>query len=129
MMATLTKEQILKAEDLKTEIVEVEEWGGSVNVRTMTGTERDAFEQSIVEGKDKTNLANIRARLCAVTIVDENGNRLFNDEDVVELGKKSAAALDRVATVAQKLNGFRNKDIEELGKNLSKGQSGDSISA
>lgn len=128
-MATLTKEQILKAEDLKTEIVEVEEWGGSVNVRTMTGTERDAFEQSIVEGKDKTNLANIRARLCAVTIVDENGNRLFNDEDVVELGKKSAAALDRVATVAQKLNGFRNKDIEELGKNLSKGQSGDSISA
>jgi hypothetical protein len=95
----------------------------------MTGTERDAFEQSIVEGKDKTNLTNIRARLCAVTIVDDNGNRLFNDEDVVELGKKSAAALDRVTTVAQKLNGFRNKDIEDLGKNLSKGQSGDSISA
>jgi hypothetical protein len=125
----LTKEQILKAEDLKTETVEVPEWGGSVNVRTMTGTERDAFEQSIVEGKDKTNLANIRARLCAATIVDDKGNRIFSDEDAIELGKKSAAALYQIATVAQKLNGFRNKDIEDLGKNLSKGQSGDSISA
>jgi hypothetical protein len=129
MMGTLTKEQILKAEDLKTEIVEVMEWGGSVNVHTMTGTERDIFEQGMVEKKGKANLENIRARLCSMTIVDDNGNRLFNDDDVVELGKKSAAALDRVFSIARKLNGFGDKDIEELGKNLSKGQSGDSISA
>jgi hypothetical protein len=121
-MAMLTKEQILKADDLKIEVIDIPEWGGSVNVKTMTGTQRDAFEQSIVEKKGKTNLANIRARLCAVTIVDDNGNR------IVELGKKSAAALDRVFSVAQKLNGFGDKDIEELGKNLSKGQSESSTS-
>ena len=127
-MATLTKEQILQANDLKIETVDVPEWGGSVGVRTMTGTERDSFEQSIVEKKGKTNLSNIRARLCALTVVDDSGNRLFNDSDIAELGKKSAAALDRVFTVAQKMNGFGEKDIEELGKNLSKGQSEDSIS-
>jgi len=127
-MATLTKEQILQANDLKIETVDVPEWGGSVGVRTMTGTERDSFEQSIVEKKGKTNLSNIRARLCALTVVDDSGKRIFNDNEVAELGKKSAAALDRVFTVAQKMNGFGEKDIEELGKNLSKGQSEDSIS-
>ena len=127
-MGMLTKEQILQAEDLKTETVEVPEWGGSVCVRTMTGTERDAFEQSIVENKGKTNLANIRARWCAAVVIDESGNRLFDDKDIAELGKKSASALDRVFAVAQKLNGFGEKDIENLEKNSRSGQSEDSIS-
>jgi hypothetical protein len=128
-MATLTKEQILKASDLKSETIEVPEWGGSVNIRTLTGAERDAFEQTMVIKKGKTNLVNIRARLCAVTIVDDAGNLVFDDKDIEDLGKKSGAALDRVFAVAQRLNGFGDKDIEDLGKNLNKGQSGDSISA
>jgi len=46
---TLNKEQILRADDLKTEEVDVPEWGGSVRVRVLTGTERDAFESSIYD--------------------------------------------------------------------------------
>ena len=38
-MALLSKEQILKSDDLKSEIVAVPEWGGDVKVRVMTGTE------------------------------------------------------------------------------------------
>lgn len=127
-MAILTKEQILKANDLKTEKVSVPEWNGEVYVRTMTGTERDAFDQSLVESKDKTNLANIRARLCALTVVDEKGGRLFDDKDIVDLGKKSSAALDRVFAVAQKLNGIGANNIEELAKNSGAARSEDSIS-
>lgn len=113
----LNKEQILKVNDLKTEKVSVPEWGGEVCVRTMTGTDRDAFEQSIVTGPDKTNMENIRARLCALTIVDEKGERLFTDKDVAELGKKSALALDHIFTIAQRINGIGASDIEELAKN------------
>lgn len=115
----LGREQILSAQDLEKELVEVKEWGGAVYVRALTGIERDAFEASMVDqrGKSRTiNLKNLRARLCALTICDEEGNRLFSDADVEELGKKSAAALTRVFEVAQRLSGLSQEDVEELGK-------------
>ena len=127
-MGLLTKKQILQADDLKRELVSVPNWGGDVYVRTMTGTERDTFEQSIVEGKGKVNLTNFRAKLCALTIADETGKRLFDDKDIVELGKKSAKALDHIFGIAQKLNGIGTQDVEDLVKNSESDQSEDSTS-
>lgn len=116
----LTRDAILKANDLPKEKVEVPEWGGFVFVRSMNGLERDIFEQSIYDsnGKNKkANLNNIRARLCALTIVDDKGERLFSNDDIDELGKKNAKALDRVFTKARNLNGLNSNDIEELAGN------------
>jgi hypothetical protein len=116
-MELLTREQILKAEDTPYEVVEVPEWGGSVLVWTMSGAERDAFEEgSLVKRgrKSEVSLHNLRARLCTITIRDQAGKRLFTKEDIDSLGKKSAKALDRVFGVAQRLNGFTEEDIQEL---------------
>lgn len=116
----LTRDAILHAEDLPRELVEVPEWGGSVYVRALTGAERDAFEASVVEQRGKSakmNLRNIRAKLVALTVVGEDGKRLFSDADANLLGEKSAAALDRVFTVAQRLSGLRDEDVEDLAKN------------
>ncbi len=112
----LDRAAILAADDLPRELVEVPEWGGSVHVRTLTGTERDAFEQSVIVAGEK-NLGNIRARFAVLTICDENGDRIFGERDAVDLGKKSAAALDRVFAVAQTLNGFSSSDVEDLAGN------------
>jgi hypothetical protein len=60
---------------------------------------------------------------------DENGERLFQEEDTFPLGGKSAAALDRIFTVAQRLNGLRDEDVQELAKNSYAGQSDASPSA
>lgn len=120
MSKFLTRDAILKAQDLPTEVVEIPEWNGAVIVRGLTGAERDAFEQSIVEQRGKNtrmNLRNIRAKLVALTVVDEEGNRVFSDEDAEALGKKSAAALDRIFAVAQRLSGLRPEDVEELAGN------------
>lgn len=127
----LTREQILGAEDLETEVVDVPEWGGQVLVRGMTGTERDAFEASIVEMRGKqsrVDMRNIRAKLVAKSIVDEEGKLLFSDADVRALGQKSASALDRVFTAAQRVSGISDTDVEELAKNSESDQSGDFIS-
>lgn len=127
-MKLLTRDAILQAEDLPTEDIEVEEWGGAVRVRALTGAERDAFEQSIVEQRGKStrmNLRNIRAKLVALTVVDADGKRLFSDKDAELLGKKSAAALDRVFEVAQRLSGLSPEDMEELSGNSEEGQSED----
>jgi len=119
----LSKEQILKADDIKTQEIEVPEWGGSVCVKQMSGTERDAFEQELVSGTEKVNLVNIRARLCARCISDKDGKRLFTDAEAIQLGAKSAKALDRVFALAQKLNGISDGDVEELAKNSGDDQS------
>ena len=131
-MALLTRDEILQVQDLPTEQVHVPEWGGDVLVRALTGAERDRFEQSIVEQRGKNtrmNLQNIRAKLVALTVVDEQGNRIFKDEDVKWLGNKSAAALDRIFEVAQRLSGLRDEDVEELAKNSESDLSDDSTSA
>ena len=117
MTTILNKEAILACKDLKQEIVEVPEWGGSVIVRTMTGTERDAFEQSITKDGVQYNTDNIRARLVSLTLIDEDGNRLFTDKEVESVGGKAASALVRLYDVAQRLNGMSDADVDELAKN------------
>lgn len=127
----LTKEQILKADDLKFEEIDVPEWGGKVRIKTLKGSERDSFEDSITEskGRDTTvNMRNLRAKLCALTIVDGNGDRVFNERDIPLLGKKSAKVLDRIFSVAQELSGIGEKDIETLAKNSEAAQNEDSTS-
>lgn len=114
-MALLTKDQIIAVDDIPTEEVKVPEWGGSVLVRGLSGTERDRYEQSILHGGKKADLANATARLLSWTIVDENNSRLFiTDGEVKELGKKSAQAIQRVFDVATRLSGLTPSDVEEM---------------
>jgi len=107
----LSRDSILTATDLKKEEVAVPEWGGSVFVRTMSGSERDAFES--VQLKDPHK--DFRARMAVQTVCDENGELLFSPADVDAVGKKSAAALDRVFALACRINGFTKQDVDELG--------------
>lgn len=112
----LSRDAILKADDRKVETVEVPEWGGSVLVSVMSGTARDAFEASLVEG-GKANVTNARAKLLAACLVDEKGALLFGPDDIEALGRKSATALDRVVRVAQKLNRLTEADLGAAEKN------------
>lgn len=102
-------------------VPEIEE-GGEVIVQSMTGAERDKFEASLTidQGKKgvKADLKNVRARMVAATVVDERGRKLFTPNDVEELGKTSAAALDRIFAVSRELSGMSEKDVEELAENL-----------
>jgi hypothetical protein len=119
-VAFLTKEQILAAADLPEEVVDVPEWGGKVLIRGMTGAERDAFEESVMvtRGNNRElNLRNFRAKLVARSIVDPvTKERMFSDNEIAELGKKSARALQRVFEAALRLNGMTAESVEELTK-------------
>jgi hypothetical protein len=134
-MGLLSKGVIAQVKDLTIEEVEVPEWGGSVRVRTMTGADRDAFENSMVtadaKGNRKAEMSNMRAKLCAMTLVDDAGNPMFatSKEGIDFLSGKSAAALDRIFKVAQRLNGLGVDAIEDAGKNSLPEASGSSTSA
>lgn len=133
-MAILTRDEILGADDITTITVPVPEWGGEVLVRALTGAERDRYEESLIRwraGKGRNvaaipALANARAKLVSLSVVDENGDPIFTDRDVAALGDKSAAALERVFDVAGKLSGLQPGDLAELMESFGSGPSGDS---
>ncbi len=116
----LTAKQILEADDIKTERLAVPEWGGDVLVKALTGAERDAFEEEIIQIKGKKttmNRQNFRARFVAASLVDEDGKKLFTPDQIKALGQKSAAALQRVFDLAADLSGLSDEDEDELIKN------------
>jgi hypothetical protein len=119
-LVLLSRDAILAADDIQVEDVEVPEWGGIVRVRGLSGTERDAFEAASLQGRGKNvqvNLRNLRARLVQKAVVDERGELLFRPVDVEQLGRKSAAALQRLFEPAARLSGLTEDDMEELAKN------------
>jgi hypothetical protein len=114
----LDRDSILQSEDRSFEVVDVPEWGPGAQVRvsSLSGSERDTFEASITTRRGtevSVNLVNARAKLVVLTIVDDEGNRVFTDDDVFEVGKKNATALNRIFEVAQRLSGLTEDDVKE----------------
>jgi hypothetical protein len=137
MGSYLGRDAILKASALKTEEVSVPEWAdpGSgddvVLVRELRGRERDEWEASLAVQRGRQmvpDVANMRAKLAARTIVGEDLEPLFSQQDVNALGELSAAALDRVFEVASRLSGLNPADVEEMSGNSGAAPSGGSAS-
>ncbi len=125
----LTPDQIRSAVDITTEKVPVPEWAPQgtplddayVLVRGWTARERDEFEQSLSDHKKKgvtVNIRMIRVKAFIRSVVDESGQLAYSESDAHWLGSKSAAPLDRVFTVIQKLSGMSDNDVEDISKNL-----------
>lgn len=117
----LTREDILDTKDIGEELVTVPEWNGTVLVRGLTGTERDEFERSCVSGRGKkaeVNLRNFRAKLVVMCARTPDGSSpLFLENDADALGKKSAAAIERLFEPAARLSGLTQEDMDELAGN------------
>jgi hypothetical protein len=121
----LNKAAILAANDFKLDKVHVPEWGDDVFIKTITGMDRDRFE----EGYSEQKMKNFRSRFLVLTLCDEKGERLFTDAEVDELGKKSSLVINRLFEKAWSLNAFTNEAIEELGNDSTVAPSGGSTSA
>lgn len=117
-MALLSKDQITAADDRKWEDVDVPEWGGTVRLLGMSGTERNAYQSSLVvlghDGKPtRMNMTDQLAKLVARCLVGEDFERLFTDKEVRDLGAKNGAVLERLGEIAQRLSGLRKEDVED----------------
>lgn len=125
----LTRDQILDCDDNPGEEVDVPEWGGSVLVRGMTGTERDRFELGMVVHKDNIEaLAGLRGKVVSWCTLGEDHKQLFTAADIDRLGRKSGRAMDRVYSVALRLSGVNEKATAKAEADLTAGQNGASTS-
>lgn len=137
MAEMLGREDLLSKDDLEVRKVEFKD-GNYVFVRQMTGRERDRFEQSIVDieedvntGKQtyKQNLEDFRAKLAVNTVCDEEGELVFKPTDYTQLSKNlSAAKLEKIVNVAQRLNAITEEDKEDLVTTSEPGQKENSTS-
>lgn len=111
----LTAEQILAADDLGLKEVKVREWNGSVFIRVMSVSERDAYERMWI-GKRDSGVENFRTEYLQRVLCDETGKLLFTREQIEKLGAKSGAVMARLFDAAMKHNAMSEADVEELGK-------------
>jgi hypothetical protein len=131
-MNLLSKEAIFGLDDRKYEIVSVPEWGGDVRLRSLTGAERDEYEVGMtrqVGNTQKVDARNARAKLIALSACDVGGLPLFQAADVIKLGTKSSAALQRLFDAACRLSGFSDEDLKELEEGFEPAPNGASTSA
>ncbi|MBT8046398.1 MAG: phage tail assembly chaperone [Pontiella sp.] len=118
-MATLNGIEILEADDLKLELVQVPEWGGAVQIRQISAGERDTWEvyaQGELEKPEGARI-NIRAALAAMTLCDDQGERLFSSAQAGDLAGKNSKALDRIYEASIKLNGLSKSEADAIEKN------------
>ena len=118
----MDKNQIFEIEDLPRQSVYVDEWKTTLHVRSMNGTERAAFESTLISTKDSDGAERFRTAkvlLVALCTVDENGERIFDDleNDTKELSKKSSQAIDRLYKAASLLNAIDDGNVEDISKN------------
>lgn len=111
---------------LQREEVYVPEWDARVLVTELTAAERDEFEASVITRRGKRRgefdvvMRGLRAKLVALTVIDEKGNRIFNEADQEALSRVGSHAIDRIFGVAQRLSGLTKEDLDELaGKSAS----------
>lgn len=131
----LTREQILGAQDIKFEDLDVPEWGGRIRVRGLGGDEMVQFwGEPTVGGDGEVKLqmrmkVGVYPRLVSKSVVDLNGNQMFTEQDVKALGQRSFSALARVVTKVFELSGMTEEAAAEVGKALEPTQADNSSSA
>ena len=133
-MARLSKEQILRKDDIRTEEVSVPEWGGEVLIKSLDGEGHEEYQRFVMENAQKEGGIEIKLpdgrttrvnpdglvfKVCALHIVDDNGQRVFTED---ELRHKSHKALNRIFKAAQILSGLDENADKEIREGLKKAQ-------
>lgn len=116
----LTIDEILAADDIDIERVNCPRWGGAVYLRTISGNERDRLDQKFSAVDGNVSLEGFRAAWVAACLCDDKGKRQeISENQLIALGRKSCAELDRCFAVCQRLNRVTAEDVEAALKNSS----------
>ena len=97
----LTREEILKAKDLKTKVVKVPEWGGDVTIQALSLKDFADIETAAkgIDGKLDTLKLGIATFIAGVI------EPKFVRADIAELQNRSVNAMTDVITEINKLSG------------------------
>lgn len=119
-MTDLTKDQILKAKDVKIVKIHIEDWDGDVYIKEMTGEGQDYIERNRALITNKKDFTNMRSKYIALFLTDKDGNLIFdadNKDEMDALSRKSGKVLNLLVNKIQELNGISEEELEKIAKN------------
>ena len=122
---------ILDAEDQESKDILVPEWGGKTfRIMVMDGNARDRFDAQYQAAQaDPAKATGLRGVLVGSCLVDDEGKRLFSDNDIRKLAKKSSKVLTRLYMECIKLNLLDEETKEVEAEDFTPDQSEDSGTA
>ncbi len=107
-MAPNLREQILKCDDLKTEVLDIPEWGCEVMVKELTAKQR---QQIFNASKGAVDTEKLTAMYLLNCICDPlNGERIFEDADRDAVLGKSSRVTERIITRVLVLSGISEEE-------------------
>lgn len=114
---SLSREQILAAQDLPIKTVPMPAWGGEVLVRKLSASERVRWTAKY-EGEVKGERAvKFLCELLVMSLCDEAGKSIMDEADVAALAEKDFNALDSLSAIALEMNGISKDAIADAKKN------------
>lgn len=120
----LTREQILNRTCRAPVDVQVPEWDNeTIYIRYVTGKEKAKIMSRVQEMTDENGFKSnedvyqMMVLVLVFTLSDEQGNRLFTEEDVEALMEKEGNILEQLYTVASIQNGLGAESLKTEVKN------------
>lgn len=115
----LSAENILEAEDTKVKALVVEEWGGTVFIRSLDGEQREDIEirSQRLERGDVESYRDLKSRVLVYGLCNEKGEPLFEKKHIPLLKKKDGGVLDRVSTAILTLSGMTKEEADTIAGN------------
>ena len=97
----LTADAIIKAKDLKEEVVEVEEWGGNVLIRSFTKKgQQEVRQMSMVD--DEVDPERLEMYMFLRGVVEPH----FTDDQYEQLREKAAGPIDMILNRIMEISGM-----------------------
>lgn len=85
----------------------------SIFLKPLTSRDRDHFEASVVGVNGERDLHNLRARLVAHCLCDDEGKPIGSED---EIGSLRADFVGAVFDEVRRMNGMDTDDVDEAGK-------------
>lgn len=112
------RDQVVAAEDIESEIVEVPQWGVKIEVRGMTGKERARMLKSCSDPMTgQVDIEKISPDVIIGCSWDpDTGEKVFLPGDRDMLLSKSGAALEKIALAGMRLSGLTPEAAKAAGE-------------
>lgn len=117
---TADRAKLLAPVPVKSERVDLPEFGEGeyVMVHGLTAREHNRYQASLLNrefGMDRRKVLEQKERLLVRCIRDDEGNRIFSDEDVESLGEWPTELQERLHDVALRMCGRIKEDEDAVG--------------
>jgi len=116
-MPLLTKKDILVPRTLKYKDLSIPEWGGDIRIQELTAAQREEMEELFTASNGALKSGKVRVTCLAMSIVDENGKRLFGRKDIEDLNAQSGNVVIFIHNEILSLNKINVGDADEIEKN------------